>query len=206
MIARNAEMSGASPSQQSIRAAERAHDRIRAYELKLIEAATRDAQEAIKVALAINGGAAVAILAFTGAIAYRAGVRLDELKYVLIALGCFAVGVVFAAATAACAYFSNSLYSAWHGAKKLDWKHPYVHETKHSQRFFRWARRTNWVAVLCAAAALVLFLAGIALAGLGMTNLALLPRSYPVHFLPSSKPLGPTWVQDRLSFSCRSNP
>jgi hypothetical protein len=48
---------------REIRAAERAHDRSGELQLKLVDAATADAREAMKVALAINGGAAIAVLA-----------------------------------------------------------------------------------------------------------------------------------------------
>ena len=45
------------------RAAEREHDRLIEHGNRLNESATRDAQGAIRILLAINGGAAVAILA-----------------------------------------------------------------------------------------------------------------------------------------------
>jgi hypothetical protein len=49
--------------EMTIRAAKRAHDLTKEYELTIIDAATHDAQEAVKIALAINGGAAIAVLA-----------------------------------------------------------------------------------------------------------------------------------------------
>jgi hypothetical protein len=111
---------------REIRAAEREHDRVKDYELKIMDAATRDATEAMKVALAINGGTAVAVLTFSGAINYRGGIALGDLKLLLTSLGLFGIGVACASVTAALAYFANSLYSASHGAKELIWTHPYV--------------------------------------------------------------------------------
>ena len=61
------------------RAAERAHDHLKDTELQLIEASTRDAQEAVKVALAINGGAAIAVLAFIATLGSRNGDMLRKL-------------------------------------------------------------------------------------------------------------------------------
>src|SRR4051812_39835989 len=84
-------------SDREMRAAERAHDRSKGYQLKLLDAATRDAQEAMKVALAINGGAAVAVLTFSGAVAYKGGIGLAYLIYAMISLGLFAAGVLLAA-------------------------------------------------------------------------------------------------------------
>jgi hypothetical protein len=56
------------------RAAERAHDLANDLGKRLIEASTRDAQEAIKVVVLVNSGAAVAILAFIGTLASRKGI------------------------------------------------------------------------------------------------------------------------------------
>jgi hypothetical protein len=70
------------------RAAERQHDRIDDLDKRLTEASTRDAQEVIKVVLLINGGGAVAILAFIGALASRTGITLANLKAITSSLYC----------------------------------------------------------------------------------------------------------------------
>jgi hypothetical protein len=103
--------SGENAEELGRRAAERAHDRAKEFELQLMEASTRDAQEAMKVALAINGGAAIAVLAFVGTLGSRSHDTLMKLIPVTYSLFCFAAGVFSAAMTAACAYFANSYYS-----------------------------------------------------------------------------------------------
>src|SRR5882724_3142006 len=90
--------------EMTIRAGERAHDINKEYELTLINAATRDAQEAMKVALAINGGAAIAVLAFMSTKDIDLLTKLFPIIYSLI---WFAAGVIFAALTAGSAYLSN---------------------------------------------------------------------------------------------------
>jgi len=160
-----------SANDREIRAAERAHDHVKARELTLMDAATRDATEAIRVALAINGGAAVAVLTFTGAVTYKGGLALGDLKLLLTSLGLFGIGVGCAGVTAALAYFANSLYSASHGATDFTWTHPYVRANAKSDAYWRWARRTNWAAVVFAALALILFIAGLAVAAWGIWSL-----------------------------------
>ena len=59
------------PDETRRREAERAHDEANELGKLLKEAATRDAQGAIRVLLAINGGAAAALLAFTGGLVTR---------------------------------------------------------------------------------------------------------------------------------------
>ncbi len=54
---------------QNIRAAEREHDLTNDIGKRLLDASLRAAQEAIKIAFLINGGAAVAILAFIAGLA-----------------------------------------------------------------------------------------------------------------------------------------
>jgi hypothetical protein len=64
------------------RAAEREHDLVIDRGTRLTEASTRDTQEAIKLVLLINSGAAVAILAFISTLASRSGITLANLKSV----------------------------------------------------------------------------------------------------------------------------
>jgi hypothetical protein len=64
------------PYEINQRAAERSHDDARDLGHLLNEATTRDAQGAIRVLLAVNGGAAVALLAFTGGLVARAQLPL----------------------------------------------------------------------------------------------------------------------------------
>ena len=75
-----------------IRAAERAHDVANDLGMRLTDASARDAQEAIKGCASLNGGAAVAILAFIAGIVGRgnSNVTLSELRSVSNSLFWFA--------------------------------------------------------------------------------------------------------------------
>ena len=96
-----------------------------AYFKSLNEARLLDAREAIRAALLINGGAASAVLAFSAQLVSkgcspRTGYSLE------IAMGCFALGVASAAATACIAYLTNHAYaegalSNLRGESTFDW-------------------------------------------------------------------------------------
>src|SRR5712671_73853 len=90
------------------RAAEREHDLVIDRGTRLTEASTRDAQEAIKLVLLINSGAAVAILAFISTLASRSGITLANLKAVTNSPYWFTEGSVFAGLTAGFAYLSSN--------------------------------------------------------------------------------------------------
>jgi hypothetical protein len=156
--------------EMTIRAAERAHDLTKEYELTIIDAATRDAQEAVKVAVAINGGAAIAILAF---VSTHNADYLAKLFPIAYSLFWFAAGVIFAALTAGCAYLSNSFYAAGHRALRRTFAHPFLEETEGSKNRFEWARRFNLAGIILAIAALLAFVRGLVFVGLGLQNLPL---------------------------------
>src|SRR6516162_6177922 len=84
---------------RNIRAAERQHDLSAEFEKRLVEASTRDAQEAIKLIFLMNSGAAVAMLAFIASLASRPGITLLNLKAVVHSLYWFMAGIVLAAVT-----------------------------------------------------------------------------------------------------------
>jgi hypothetical protein len=154
--------------EMTIRAGERAHDLTKEYELTLINAATRDAQEAMKVALAINGGAAIAVLAFMST---KNADLLIKLFPVIYSLFWFAAGVIFASLTAGCAYLSNSLYAGSNRAQKRTFKYPFVEETELSKSREKLAKRVAWAGIILAMAALFAFVGGLVFIWLGLRNL-----------------------------------
>jgi len=154
------------------RAAERAHDHSNDLGKRLVDASARDAQEAIKVVLLINGGAAVAILAFMGSIVSKGGYSIAELKSVSHSLYWFIAGIVGAGVTSGCAYFCNSYYSGSHLNALKDWTHPYVHPTPLSSKYLRAARYLNWVADGFAISSLLTFVIGVYVAASAIVNLS----------------------------------
>jgi hypothetical protein len=77
------------------RAAERAHDRKHAFVDRLASIVSQESQGTLKILLLMNGGAALAILAFVGALlSKKEGVPIGEIRTVVQTLFWFAAGVV----------------------------------------------------------------------------------------------------------------
>jgi hypothetical protein len=153
------------------RAAERAHDLANDLGKRLIEASTRDAQEAIKVVVLVNSGAAVAILAFIGTLASRKGITLGNLKAVTQCLNWFTAGIICGMVAGACAYLCNNGYAAYFFAKDPVWEHPYVKENNRSIRTLRYARCLNWLGLFFVAIGLGLFIRGVYVAAHAIVKL-----------------------------------
>jgi hypothetical protein len=67
----------------NLRAAEREHDQRTELDRQLNEATQRDAQAVIRIVLLLNGGAAIAVLAFAGSLASKASYTLPQLGGVI---------------------------------------------------------------------------------------------------------------------------
>jgi hypothetical protein len=159
-------MSDESAHDRNVRAAERQHDLNTDLSKLLVEASTRDAQEAIKIAFLINSGAAVAILAFIASLAARSCITtLANLKAVIHSLYWFIGGIILACITSVFAYICNSLYGSHLDRLDKIWEHPYVRENAGSRRMLRWAKGFNLCALALGVLALLVFIRGVFVAG-----------------------------------------
>jgi len=107
-------MSDQNEYERNLRSAEREHDLTNDVGKRLLDAAVKDAQEAIKVVLLLNSGSAVAVLAFIGTVISKNVFSLGDLQSVVNTLYWFFGGTIAAGFTSACAYFSNRFYSSAH--------------------------------------------------------------------------------------------
>lgn len=115
----------------NIRAAERAHDANERFYEQTNAAAIESANVALRAFLLINGGAAVAMLAFLGALVGE--VSGEELIAIASPLATFAWGVASAALGAGFGYLTN-YFNAWTIAGQTKhWEHPYVRNDKGSK-------------------------------------------------------------------------
>jgi len=133
---------------RNIRAAERQHDLSAEFDKRLTEAATRDAQEAIKLIFLIISGAAVAMLAFIASLASRSGITLANLKAVIHSMYWFITGIVLIAITSVLTYLCNNLYSGHLALQDKAWEHPYIRENPRSKRMLLLAKVLNWSALI----------------------------------------------------------
>jgi hypothetical protein len=85
----------------NIRTAERAHDERTAYARAMADTVMKDAWGVIRNLILINGGAAISILTFVGALAAKASTQPSQLSEIAKGLKFFAAGVVAATITSA---------------------------------------------------------------------------------------------------------
>jgi hypothetical protein len=156
---------------QNLRAAERAHDFVHEYGRRMAEAAGRNATETTKVALAINGGSAIAIMTFLGAFAKDGAAIRNVMGYALMALACFAAGVACSALTAGFTYFANLYFGEGFRAQSFNNEHPYVAENDGSNRYWKKGDRYSKAAIRLAIAAFMAFVVGVIFTGLGLAKL-----------------------------------
>jgi hypothetical protein len=144
-----------------VRTAERAHDERTAYAAAMAETVVKDAWGVIRNLILINGGAAISILTFVGALAARAGTLPTQLSETAKGLKFFAAGVVAATITAAFSYLTNYCYGEAARGLTRDYVHPYNHPTPWTKRITNVGRIFHVAALLFVIVSLVCFVWGV---------------------------------------------
>jgi hypothetical protein len=142
------------------REAERMHDATNERAHRSSEGAVAMAQLALRTSVLINGGAAIAMLAFIGGLVGKEPTTIAKLKDVATSLVWFASGVACGTAGMAFSYFTNYCSGSLSNSMQRTWEHPYVVDDPTSKG---WRRATNAfqaASVICGLAALVLFIIG----------------------------------------------
>jgi hypothetical protein len=120
-----------------VRAAERAHDDEKEFGSAANAAAVKNAEEAIKAALLINGGGSVAMLAFIGTLVSRDVLSAPQLEAIPKPLLCFGSGVAASVLAAAAAYFTNLGIAGSSTRKERSYIAPFLRSTLASNRSAR---------------------------------------------------------------------
>lgn len=142
------------------RAAERAYDNNNEFVRGSNEAAINNANYALRTLVLINGGAAVAILAFIGSLVSGSDTFGSHLTELASPLMWFAWGVALATIGVGLAYVTNYCITGSAAHKTYHNEHPFVRETKASKRWF-WAGTVFQILAMAAAiASLVMFVLG----------------------------------------------
>jgi hypothetical protein len=140
--------------------AHRAHDELSAFHRSVNDAAIKSAEVALRAALLINGGAAVAILAFIGGLAAQDRIKLEQLNEVANSLMLFAFGVVAAVAGMGLDHLPNYLTGV-HATSFVRWsQHPYIRPGPKTSRLARLRTLVHVVGVLVGVGSVVLFVCG----------------------------------------------
>ena len=146
---------------QNMRAAEQAHQRNFDFAMKLNESVINNSNIALRTALIINGGAAIALLSFIGSLHTNDPAAPNrDYSHLTAPLLWFAWGVALAGGAIALAYFTN--YSILSSAvrKDVNYEHPYVHSNKVSKRWLIGGYLCQGLAIITGISSLVVFVVG----------------------------------------------
>lgn len=110
--------------------------------------------------LGINGGAAIALLAFSRGLVARSSIKSYIIGEIISNLEWFVWGVITAAAAATLAYLTNFSYAAATELRSLTWDHPFVQETRTTKRWRRAGQIFHLVGIMAAISSLILFALG----------------------------------------------
>src|SRR5262245_10496664 len=124
------------------------------------KAIVRAGELAIKSAILINGGAAVAMLAFIGGLVREDGLTVKQVAGVASSLLWFAGGVGAAVWALALSYFTNFCYVRASLSKKFTLDHPYVIDGENTRRWSCWALAFHVGAAVWAFLSLAAFVVG----------------------------------------------
>jgi hypothetical protein len=154
-----------------VRIAERAHDTETAFGAATNAAAVKNAEEAIKAALLVNGGSSVAMLAFLGTLVSQHVLSSEQLGNAVKPLLYFGSGVAAAIIASAGAYFTNLLIAGMSNHKERSYVEPFIRPTPSSQRHVRRAEACRWFSIIAVTASIGCFIWGLASAGISFSNL-----------------------------------
>lgn len=139
----------------------RAHERNAESFRDLLSAALEDAKLVLRALFTINGGSAIALLAFAGANVGNSSGQAMPLAELLGPARFFAYGVGLAVAASMLAYGTNYAYAAAVVSRTSQWSHPYVIDTKASRWWYWIGFGFHTTAVLTAFASLGAFVWGV---------------------------------------------
>ena len=132
--------------------AERMHDRDFTLSRQASDAAIGHANFALRTLIIINGGAAIALLAFLGSLLSAEGNYSSKLSEITAPLVSFSWGIATATVSIGFAYFTTYCIASAFSEKELTWDHPWTKDTPKSTA---WTRASNLFQVLAVVLALV---------------------------------------------------
>ena len=159
-----------------LRSADTAHERYYRDAASLFSSDLRFADTALQGSAALNGGAAVATLAFIGALLTAETPRPLDYSPLATVLTIFGAGVLCSTVASGASYVAQWLYSGGHEEWKLTWDHPYIESTPKSRTLFNWGAAFHVVAVVLVITSYVAFVCGgTAFRDFALTALAISP-------------------------------
>ena len=134
--------------------AQREHDKLDSFHTYTNEAAIKSSELALRMALIINGGAAVSLLTFIGSL------PKEQKRLLADTLVWFASGVALAVAAIGLAYFTHFFMAGIASSRVKTWQHPFIVDGPTTKRNRRINLGFHIAAVVVGLASLVVFVMG----------------------------------------------
>lgn len=142
-------------------AAERTHDKDHDFIVKLNEAVINNGNIALRAALIINGGAAIAMLSFISTLVTKTEIgRVHDYASITLPLFLFAIGVALAGFAISMAYFTNYSIIASISNRTHDFIFPFVHANNKTKNWNCAAIVFQCTAIFCGLLSLAMFVYG----------------------------------------------
>ena len=138
--------------------AERMHDRDFTLLRQATDAAIGHANFALRTLILINGGAAVALLAFLASLLSAEEDYSSKLSEITAPLVSFSYGIAAATVSIGFAYFTTYCVATAFSKKELLWEHPWTKETPKSNAWTRASVMCQIFAVILAFVSLYFFI------------------------------------------------
>ena len=152
------------PYDLNIKEAQRAHDSEKEFWLRTNDATINAGNLALRALLIINGGAAIALLAFIGnfvPVLPGEYAGLPKIHPSITPMMWFALGVFASVMAMVFAYCTNYLYITAAGERICNFKHPYVHDTDKFEMWRNIGIVTHFITVALAVLSIIIFILGI---------------------------------------------
>lgn len=147
---------------ERLRAAYAAHDRYYSRQASLLTSVIEFSHSALRSAAVLNGGAAIAILAFIGALVTSDRVQSTDFRALVDSLTWFGVGVFSSTLATGSAYLAQFFYHWAESKHELTWDHPFVVEMPSRKGYDRVGQTFHATAASLTIASYLLFAWGAA--------------------------------------------
>jgi hypothetical protein len=149
----------------------RAHGSEDEFYSQVNEASISTGSLTLRLAMLINGGAAVALLAFVGGLLSKGKGEFGHMSAIADSLSWFIGGVLASLVGLAFTYFTHYFTAAASHSRQRFWSHPYVIDTDGTKRWMLLRNVCHGAAMLTAVLSLGCFVAGIMIVRLAIKHL-----------------------------------
>jgi hypothetical protein len=154
-------MTDADQRRENMEQARRAHESLHEFSKRIDDSGIKSADAVLRNLLLINGGAAVAILAFMGSVISKDAESHKIIGDIAGGLTYFASGVIVSVAALGLTYFVHFATGLVAASQKAVWEYPYIVPGKHTSLWFGLKNGLHILVVALAVLSVALFVIGL---------------------------------------------